>query len=151
MPQNNLEKNWTDDSIIHKITLLATPEIVFSALTKTEIIDEWGGGPSRVEAKKNGCYSLWDGDVQGVIREINSPYHLLHTFRFSNWLDNWHESLVTWKISGNLHSSSLILRNSCLPNIKIRETINAHWIESFLGPLKAYLDNQFFLKKSIEK
>ena len=56
----------------YQLTLrYSSPIKVFRALTDSNEINKWGGGPSRVQARVHGDYSLWDGDIYGSIREIN--------------------------------------------------------------------------------
>ncbi len=137
-----LNEDKFSNVIYHRVTINATAEKIFNTLTISDIIDDWGGGPSRVELKLNGAYTLWDGESTGTIREIQQPSHLLHTMRLmKSWQTDWQDSLVTWTLVQNEKNTTLFLRNSCLPNLKIREKISEHWIENFLGPLKAYLDN----------
>lgn len=120
----------------------ATIVEVFRALTESRIIDEWGGGPARVQAKPNGKYSLWDGEMYGVVREVEYPVRLVYTLREEHWDDTVFDSLVTWNLREVDRGTLLSLRHSGLPNRKTRDIHDEGWSEYFFGPLKAYLEQR---------
>ncbi len=123
-----------------QLTIRATREKVFEALTKSSIIDLWGAGPSRVQAKLHGNISFWDGEVFGNIREIKAPELLVYTMRHQNWENVSRESLITWKLDTHPRGTILYMTHNDLPNQKICEIQEEFWASSFLGPLKAYLE-----------
>ena len=113
---------------------------VFRSITVSRIVDDWGGGPSRIQAKVNGKYSLWVGEMFGIIKEIEYPRRLVYTLRELSWDSIWYDSLVTWTLKEDHLGTELSLVHTGLPTRKIRETHNDGWGEYFLGPLKAYLE-----------
>ena len=115
---------------------------VFEAMTVSRIIDEWGGGPARVQARVNGRYSLWDGEMYGTIREIVYPVRIVYTLREESWDEGQLDSLVTWELKESDRGTEISLRHTGLPSRKIREIHNDGWGEYFLGPLKAYLEKK---------
>lgn len=115
---------------------------VFRALTDTRVIDEWGGGPSRVQARINGRYSLWDGEMYGTIREIVPSRRLVYTLREEHWDSTMLDSLVTWILMETDRGVELSLRHTGLPTKKIRDIHEDGWGDYFIGPLKAYLENR---------
>lgn len=148
MIRSNLLKPKTDVSeIYHELTFHASLVEVFEALTDASQIDEWGGGPARVQAKTNGRYSLWDGEMHGIVKEIEYPTRLVHSLRESNWAPDILDSIVTWEIEETSRGTLLKLTHTGLPNRKICEVHNEGWGEYFLGPLKVYLDNNNKKKK----
>ena len=132
--ENNLCYNF-------QLTIKAPKLKVFEALTKNNIIDEWGGGPSRVQAKVHGDLSLWDGDVYGNIREIKSSHLLIYTMRHISWGNTCKESLLTWNLSDHPRGTLLEMSHKDLPSRKLRDIQEEFWASSFLGPLKAYLES----------
>ncbi len=142
MPRNTLYATTTEriEDIEHEITIRASINQVFDALTISRILDDWGGGPARVQAKSNGRYSLWDGDMHGMIKEIEFPRRLVHTFREESWDESFLDSLVTWTLEENSRGTLLRLHHTGLPTRKIREIHNEGWGEYFLGPLKVHLE-----------
>ncbi len=129
-----------DLSIYYKLTIKAEPAKVFEALSIAAIIDEWGGGPARVQAKIDGEISLWDGEIYGNIREIEWPSRLVHTLRHKDWLAHKMESLVSWRLESVSRGTLVQMEHKDIPSRKLRDIQNELWAASFLGPLKAYLE-----------
>lgn len=113
---------------------------VFHALTTARIIEDWGAGPARIQLKAGGRYSFWDGEMFGMIREVQFPTHLVYTLREENWDSSWPDSLVRWDLRETHRGTELSLHHSGLPTRKIREIHRDGWGDYFLGPLKAYLE-----------
>ncbi len=115
---------------------------VFRAMTVSKVIDDWGGGPARVQPRVNGKYSLWDGEMSGLIKEIDFPHRLSYTLREASWDSSQLDSLVAWELEEGPRGTRLTLRHSGLPTRRIREIHNEGWGEYYLGPLKAYLEKR---------
>ena len=132
----------TNDALMieYNLTIRAPINEVFKALSNNLIIDEWGGGPSRVKAKIHGDISFWDEEMFGTIREIEAPSLLIYTLLHRSWGDNVVDSLVTWKMKEIDRGVSLQMLHKDLPNRKLCESQDELWAASFLGPLKAYLE-----------
>ena len=119
----------------------------FRAMTTPRIVDEWGGGPARIQARVNGRWSLWDGDMFGVIKEVDYPRRMVHTLRELEWEDQYLDSLVYWELQEAEYGTRITLTHTGLPTRKIREQHHDGWYEYFLGPLKAYLEYRTTRKK----
>lgn len=128
------------EEIYHEVTIRAGNEQVFMALTKSAMIDEWGGGPAKVQARLNGQYSLWDGEMYGIIKEFVPSSVLVHSLREAAWDKSCLDSLVAWELEENNGRTLLRLTHTGLPTAKIRELHDDGWCEYFLGPLKVWLE-----------
>ena len=126
--------------IEHVITVRASIVDAFEALTVPAIMDEWGGGPARVQARPNGRYSLWDGDVVGTVKEVEYPRLIVHSFREISWDDAYLDSIVTWSLEETERGTRITLQHTGLPTRRLREIHDEMWAESFLGPLKVHLE-----------
>src|SRR5512145_1937169 len=85
---------------------------VFRAMTVARIIDEWGGGPAKVQARVNGRYSLWDGEMVGIIKEYEFPRVLGYTLRELSWDSTCPDSYVRWSLKELDRGTCLELRHS---------------------------------------
>ena len=128
------------EDIRYSLTIRAGLPAVFDALTVSRIIDDWGGGPARVQARVNGRYSLWDGEMYGAIKEIEYPTRLVHTLREEICDSQYLDSLVSWTLEECDRGTLLSLTHAGLPTRRIREIHNDGWGEYFLGPLKVHLE-----------
>ena len=132
--------------IEYQLTIYVEPCKVFAALTNGNIIDEWGGGPARVQPKVHGEISFWDAEMYGCIRELEPPNLLVHTLRHAQWEKRGADSLVRWKLVKISKGTLLQMQHIDLPNRKARDNQNELWASCFLGPLKAYLQVPPFVK-----
>lgn len=119
----------------------------FRAMTTPRLVDDWGGGPARIQARVNGKWSLWDGDMFGVVKEVEYPRRMVHTLRELIWDDSYLDSLVYWELAEAEYGTRISLVHTGLPTRKIREQHHDGWYEYFLGPLKAYLEYRTTRKK----
>ncbi|MBE7440368.1 MAG: SRPBCC domain-containing protein [Spirochaetales bacterium] len=131
--------NEIEDIVITQ-TIRSPMVEVFRAITTGRIIDEWGGGPARVQARSGGKISLWDGEMHGTIKEYDFPRRLVFTLREISWDEHAHDSLVSWEFRETDRGTLITLLHSGLPTRKIREQHSDGWGEYFLGPMKAYLE-----------
>ena len=136
--KTSLERNL---SIDYELSIRAPLKKVFEGISRNTIIDEWGGGPSRVQARVHGIISFWDDEMYGNIREIEAPFHLVHTLRHIDWGEKCLESLVIWNLKEYPKGTLLQICHKDLPSRKLCEIQEELWTSSFLGPLKAYLEN----------
>lgn len=138
----NKEKEYIEENEwIH-----APIDWVFEAITNSEWINEWGGGPAKFQPKKGGKYFLWDGEISGTIIEIIKPNKISFTLREKNWSNHWKDSFVLITLAEEKSGTRMILKHSQFPEKKIKIKHEEGWAEYYIGPLKAYVENQFYLK-----
>ena len=99
-----------------------------------------GATPFMITKEDPELDGIWDGEMFGIIKEIEYPRRLVYTLRELSWDSTWYDSLVTWTLKEDHLGTELSLVHTGLPTRKIRETHNDGWGEYFLGPLKAYLE-----------
>lgn len=119
---------------------------VFEAITNSEWIDSWGAGPSKFSTKKGGKFFLWDGEVYGSVVELVKPIKIVFTLREKAWSYKWKDSCVLIQLSEERHGTRMILKHSQLPNKTVQKKYEEGWGESYIGPLKAYVENLFYLE-----
>lgn len=128
--------------IIEEEIIRASVGDVFRSITNAKIIDEWGGGPARLQPKPGGRWFFWDGEMFGMVKEVDYPKKFVFTLREAHWDMNYADSVVEIKVSDTGKGTLLSLKHSQLPNRRIRETHREGWCEYYIGPIKAYLENR---------
>jgi len=116
---------------------------VFAAMTTSSLIDEWGAGPSRFQAKPGGRFFLWDGEMEGMIVEISPPDRLVFTLRESDWDASWRDSLVLFSLAQEHRGTRLSLKHSGFSDRRVMDRHRDGWGEYYIGPLKAYCEEHF--------
>ncbi len=136
------ENKYNDNTqVYYEVTVMSPIEEVWDALTSSEKINKWGGGPARIQRKINGDYSLWDGEMQGVIQQIEKPTKLVHTLERAIWDSAHISSIVEWTLEESDRGTKIILNHSKLPTQQAQARHKDGWGEYFLGPLKYYLNS----------
>lgn len=138
--KSGLYKTEKIQDIIQTEVIRAPIVDVFRAMTVARTVDEWGGGPARIQLRVDGKFSLWDGDMYGIIKEYDFPNRLVFTWREEKWEESIPDSIVRWDLEEVSRGTRLHLQHSGLSSRRIREIHNDGWGEYFLGPLKAYLE-----------
>jgi len=140
------KKEINEDLILESEWIHAPIEWVFKGITHSEWIDEWGGGPSKFFAKAGGKYFLWDGEIHGSVIEIKKPNKVIFTLREKNWNESWKDSVVIIELLEERNGTRFILKHSNFPDKKIQKKHQEGWGEYYIGPLKAYLENKYYLE-----
>ena len=113
---------------------------VFRAMTTSRLVDDWGGGPAKIQPRVNGKYSLWDGEMHGLIKEVEFPRRLVYTLREQSWDEGLLDSLVCWDLTEWEWGTRISLHHTGFPTRKIREIHSEGWGEYYIGPMKAFLE-----------
>lgn len=99
--------------IIKKIYKIDAPiKKVWKALVDTEIIDKWGGGPSKMNAEIGTEFSLWNGDIHGKNVEIVSEKKLVQEWFAWDWAK---PSIVTFVLKSECNKTVLELEHVNVP------------------------------------
>ncbi len=129
--------------ILYSEVIRAPVAEVFKALTSARLMDEWGAGPARFQARPGGKWSLWDGVMQGVVKEVTPTARIVFTLREIHWNERDPDSLVIIELSEIPRGTRIELRHTNLPSRKIRQMHEDSWGDVYLGPVKAYLEATF--------
>lgn len=121
--------------LIKEYEINATPQQVFQALTDPKIIENWSGSSATMSSKAGSKFSLWDGSIYGVNKEV-TPTRIVQDWQEENWEK---PSSVTFHISPKGRKTILELRHEGIPE-KSFKSISSGWDEYYLGPLKELLE-----------
>jgi uncharacterized protein YndB with AHSA1/START domain len=116
-------------------------EKVWDALINPKIIDEWGGGPSKMKDEEGFEFSLWEGTIWGKNLEVKLHQRLVQDW-YSDEDPKWEKpSKVTFELSEEEHGTRLDLLHEDIPDQDVKN-ISQGWEDYYLGPLKAYLESE---------
>lgn len=125
-------------SFAMSVSLDASPDQVFRALTDAQQIRTWSGQAGKVVLKKNGKMELFDGWVEGNVLNFSSGKILEYTWHASEWDNNIEASVVKFVFSSTTKGTKVSLRHSHLPNAKEAQSHKEGWKEFVFDPLKEY-------------
>ena len=87
-------------TIEQNYSINAPAEKVWDALTSTELMEKWGAGPVKFDARVGGKFSLWGGDIDGTNTKVE-PNKLLE--------QDWYSHSTSdrrYKVSFSLHEKA---------------------------------------------
>ncbi len=125
-------------TIIQDYHVNAPIEKVWEALVNPQDINNWGGGPAKMDDKEGTKFSLWGGDIHGTNIEVEVFKKLVQEWYGGKWEE---PSIVTFKLEKDKGGTKLQLLHENVPDNEY-EDIDKGWKEYYLGPLKKYLESE---------
>ena len=124
---------------IHQIySFKASIADVWRALTDPKWIDEWGGGPAKMDGSVGTKFTLWGGDIHGTNIEVLPKRKLVQEWYGGKWPA---PSIVTFELSSHGETTTITLTHLDLPEKAFKE-IEEGWREYYLGPLQGFLEQR---------
>jgi uncharacterized protein YndB with AHSA1/START domain len=110
-----------------------SPEEVYEALTKPEIMEEWSeGGPVVMELKPGGKFSLWGGDIHGTNLELVPNKKIKQEWYGGNWEQ---PSIVTFELVSAPDGTMVELLQENIPDESFAG-IEEGWEAYYLGRIQ---------------
>ncbi|KDN53301.1 hypothetical protein K437DRAFT_242350 [Tilletiaria anomala UBC 951] len=88
---------------------------LWALLTDPDRIPLWTKAPAKFTLKENETYTLFGGNVSGVIKQIKFPEHLSHSWRLSQWPEG-HFAELTIDLKEGTDSTELVLTLTAVPS-----------------------------------
>ena len=121
---------------VYKIS--ATVDEVWQALVDQEVINQWGGGPSKMDSNVGTEFKLWNGDIYGENIEVVPKSKLVQEWFGGDWPK---PSIVTFTIKKDNLDTILELEQIDVPD-KEFEDIESGWDDYYMGPMKQMLEKK---------
>lgn len=123
---------------INQVYIINAPcEEVWKALTTTEYIEGWGGGPAQMDDNIGTEFKLWNGDIWGKNTEVIPNQKLVQEWYGGKWDV---PSIATFILESKAGKTILTLTHENVPDDEV-EDIDEGWSEYYLGPMKEYLES----------
>ena len=113
-------------------------EEVWKALTDPKYINDWGGGPAKMDDKVGTKFEFWGGDIYGKNIDVIPLKKLVQEWFGGNWKK---PSIVTFALREEKDGVKIDLLHTDIPDNEAKD-IEQGWKEYYLGPLKEYLENK---------
>jgi uncharacterized protein YndB with AHSA1/START domain len=123
-------------AIKQKYTIKAPVEKVWQALTDPKIINQWGGGPAKMDDKIGTEFKLWGGDIHGKNTKVVKNKELAQDWISEDWPE---PSKLVFKLSAVKGGMIVDLIQTDVPDEDVDDIADG-WKEYYLGPLKIYLE-----------
>jgi len=118
-------------------TIKAPIAEVWQAFVNPEIINQWSGGPAKMDAEDGTEFSLWGGDIFGKKTKVVEN-ELLEQDWFGD--KSWQEpSKLSFKFSEQDGSTVVELDQTNVPDAEAQD-IDQGWKDYYLGAIKELLE-----------
>lgn len=122
-----------------RIKLDAPAEDVYAALTNPFALELWTGSRAVMSTEAETEFELWDGDICGRNIEFVENRRIVQEWYFG---DAEPKSIVTFRISErSAEKSTLEVTHTNIPDDDYEDMV-AGWQESFLEPLRAFVEGE---------
>lgn len=119
----------------------APVSVVWEALVNPKKINEWGGGPAKMDDRAGTKFTLWGGSIWGKNLKVIPEKELVQEW-FSDEDTKWDKpSIAAFTLKKDKDGTVLELIHTDVPD-KYAKSIEEGWREYYLGPLKEYAQNQ---------
>jgi uncharacterized protein YndB with AHSA1/START domain len=127
-------------SAIHQeVTLKASPERVYAALTDAAQFSAFtGGAPAEISREAGGAFSCFGGMITGRNLELLPNRRLVQAWRAGNWGEGVY-SVARFEIQAKGGETRLVFDHTGFPEEQ-RTHLESGWQAMYWEPLRKYLD-----------
>lgn len=119
-----------------KLTINASKEEVYAALTNKFQIELWTGHPAVMDDQVGTEFSLWGGDISGINIEMREDYKIVQEWFFG---ETENPSIVTIILKKEAKSTILTLNHTNIPSDAYDEIL-VGWKEYYLDSVRSFLE-----------
>jgi activator of HSP90 ATPase len=123
-------------SIHQDYIIEASVSEVFKALTNGPMAEQWGAAPAKVDARKGGEFSYWDGDIHGIFTKL-VPEKLIEQDWYGHDNPTW-KYTVSFSLEGNDKTTTVHMVFS--GDILDEQKDISDWRDYYFDPIKKLLE-----------
>lgn len=120
-------------------SLNADIEDVYSALTNPVTIELWSGYPAVMEHRPGSLFSMWEGDIEGMIIELKENKKIVQEWFFG---DRDERSIATIILIRDFGKTQITIEHTNIPD-DAYENISTGWSEYIIGAIERFLNPNF--------
>ncbi|MEE4116497.1 MAG: SRPBCC domain-containing protein [Marinilabiliaceae bacterium] len=120
-------------------TIHADIEDVYAALTNQRTIELWSGYPAEMEPVPGSEFSMWEGDITGLVLEVEPMKRIVQEWFFG---EQEGKSIVTIILIRDFGNTQLTVEHINIPDDDF-ENISEGWREYYIGAIENFLNPNF--------
>lgn len=125
-------------AIEQSISIKASPEKVYAALTSGKEFGTFTGAPAEIDAREGGAFAMFGGQITGCNVELVANERIVQAWRAGPWPEGSY-SIVRFDIAKEGSGTRLTLNHAGFPDGE-EGHLDGGWHKMYWEPLKAYLD-----------
>lgn len=110
---------------------------VWQAFIDPKIIEQWGGGPAKMDDKEGSEFSLWGGDIYGTNTRVVKEKLLEQDWYGGKWDA---PSKLSFGFTSKGDKTEVRMVHKDVPGNEAKD-IDQGWKDYYLGPLKELLES----------
>lgn len=114
----------------------ADAEDVYAALTNPVTIELWSGYPAVMETSPGALFSLWDGDIEGMILDFEKDKKIVQEWFFG---EQEERSVATIILVRNFGATQVTIEHTAIPD-DAYENIAEGWSEYIIGAIDKFFN-----------
>jgi uncharacterized protein YndB with AHSA1/START domain len=127
------------ESLKVSTVLPATPDQVFKAWLDSEAHGLFTGSKADITPHAGGCFTAWDGYIQGQTLEME-PYHrILQTWRTNEFPEGSQDSILEVLVEEVKGGTKITLVHTLIPDGQ-GEQYKQGWLDYYFTPMKEYFN-----------
>ncbi|MFO7850854.1 MAG: SRPBCC domain-containing protein [Bacteroidota bacterium] len=120
-------------------SLNAGVEDVYAALTKPVTIELWSGYPAVMEARPGALFSMWGGDIEGMVLEVEENKKIVQEWFFGQQEER---SIATVVLIRDFGKTQLTVEHTNIPD-DAYDNIAEGWSEYYIGAIDRFFNPNF--------
>ncbi len=124
--------------ILLRYYIKAPAHLVWRALTDPNEIERWSSTSATMEAKRNGRFEFWNGDVWGVNTRVKPPKLLVQRWQTRGWKS---PSTVTIELQEKDNYTIVKLKQEDYPP-EAEDELRTNWTEFYFYPIKELTEKE---------
>jgi len=117
-------------------TINAPISKVWQALTDASVAEQWGAAPAKVDAREDGEFSYWGGDIHGKYTRL-IPEKLIEQDWYGHDNPTWKYNVV---FAFECNDETTMVRMTYSGNILDEKKDIADWQDYYFEPIKELLE-----------
>src|SRR3990172_12988599 len=126
-------------TINYAVVIRVPIDKVWEALVDGKVIEQWGAGPAKMEARAGVDFSFWGGDIYGTNLSVKPMKELVQAWLTKGWKE---PSRVVFRLEALKKGTRVRLSHSRLPEDEYEE-IKKGWNHYFFEPMKVFLEEKY--------
>jgi activator of HSP90 ATPase len=124
-------------TIRQRVSIPATPEQVYAALTNARLHAAFTGAEATGAARVGHRFTAWDGYIAGKHLLLQKPKRIVQSWETTRWPAGCPPSTVEIRLRRAQRGTELIMTHSDVPASRAAD-LRSGWVEYYWKPLKAY-------------
>jgi activator of HSP90 ATPase len=118
------------------ITLPAKAEAIYKAWLSTKGHSDMTGSPAKVDGRKGGDFTAWDGYIWGTFLELEKNKKIVQSWRTSEFPEEADDSHVEVILDEESGKTTLTLVHTNIP--RGQDSYKQGWEDFYFKPMKEY-------------